>query len=417
MPGVDVGPFRMLTSVGWPSAPVGPALAFVGSFTTLGGVAFDNVAIYDTTAGVYLPNATYGRDPFGPNFAVNSAAVYQGDLYLGATNGDVYKRTGPQTYTQIYNAAAGPCVELVVWQNKLVIATREEYPVIWDGVTATPVDWSVDVGSTFELLVCALGVVTVASVERLCVLFETSSSAPINLWCATSDDGVAWTFTPVTPAAGGNYLGYTFAGGYGAWPAGRRRWVEDGSGRFYVYRNFDPDGNGAGNNSQGQVQRFDPATNTLAAWNAPNPPFITNQYPRFDYNGATNFQQASAAEVGGRLLVVGGQKRFSGDGVTFANCDRSVELLGTYGTGNAIGQVGGFLANEQAEIFQAHTGRIFVGFRDATQTGQVTQLGGGLVSGGAALRLATFDGSTWAAWPEQPNGSVRGVFELPALPT
>ncbi len=417
MPGVDVGPFRMLTGVGWPSAPTGPALVFVGGFTSLGGAAFDNVAVYDTTAGAYLSNATYGRDPFGPSFAPNSAAVYAGDLYLGATNGDVYKRTGPQTYTQIYNAASGPCVDLVVWQGKLVIATREEYPVIWDGVTSTPVDWSTDVGFTFELLVCALGVVTVAGTERLCVLFEAGSSAPITTYCATSDDGVAWTFTPVTPAAGFNYLYYGNPGGYGAFPAGRRRWVQDSAGRFYFYRNFTPDGTGAGNNLQGQVQRFDPATNTLSAWNAPNPPFITDEYPQFDYNGATTFQQASAAEVGGRLVVVGGQKRFSADGVTFANCDRSVELLGSYGSGNAIGQVGGFLANEQAEIFQAHTGRIFCGFRDGTQTGQVTQLGGGLISGGAALRLATFDGSAWAAWPEQPNGPVRGVFELSALPT
>lgn len=411
---VDLGPFQTASAVAWPSTVA--ALAFVGGFTTLGGVAFENVAVYDIATGLYLPNATYGRDPFGPSFLPCAAAVYDGDLYLGATNGDVYKRTGPQTYTLIYNAAAGPCNDLVVWQDNLVIATREEYPVIWDGVTATPVDWSADVGGTFELIVCALGVVTVAGVERLCVLFEIGSSSPISFWCATTDDGVAWTFTPTTPVAGFNPLNYGNPGGYGAFPNGRRRWVEDGAGRFYVYRNFLSDGNGAGNNIQGQVQRFDPATNTFSAWNAPNPPFITNQYPRFGYLGATTFQQASAAEVGGRLIVAGGQKEFTGDGVTFANCDRSVELLGTFGIGNAIGQVGGFLANEQCEIFQAHTGRVFVGFRDGTQTGQVTQRGGGLVSGGAALRLATFDGDVWAAWPAQPNSSVRGVFELGTLP-
>ena len=375
-------------------------LIFAGAFTTFGASARGFVAVYDEATGTYADNATWGVDLF-TRFSmgtVRKVAVFQNTLYVGTDDGSVWRCDKPG-WTQVIvgPGSSYPVLDMVPWQGNLVIARRFQALRLWDGATETMIEDAInypDGGYSCE----SLGVVTVGGVERLAFLWGADASPTFDWQPGYTDDGATWTYGTRLPSSGGETSDTA------------RRWCEN-SGEFYFIRHFDYTMSGSsGTNKAGQCKAYNPATNALATWNKSNPPFFSNKLPTFDFLTTTNYN-ASLATVGGTAVVIGEQTRFSPTNTTFTACDYSVKLATSAfdGTGDAVAAVGGYLSIFST-IFEAGGDFIFVGPADHSTAGVVTQNGGGTLSGGAGLRLVTFDGATWTAWPDQPNSGVWSVI-------
>lgn len=381
-------------------------LVFLGGFTTFGGTTLRKVAVYDPATGAYADNSIYGIEPFGAtNFDPTCACVYHGILYLGDNQGRLWEWTDPADFfdgrwTLVYDPGGSgdkSITGMVVWNDQLIFAGLRNHPQAWDGATITEFQDPALSGESADLFFYeGLAVVNVGGDDRVAFSYAIGNDATAMQFFCGYYDGAVWDYTPAT-------FGQT-SGGY-------RRWNRDGD-KFYFFHEIDTIGSGtAGTNQSSQVQRYDAQTHTLERWSIPNPPFTSGAIPRFDSNGAGEYD-SSVAMIGGHLLVVGDQERFAADGSTFSACDNSVGLTPTtFDAGTGIEAVGGFLS-VSAQIFTARPDKIFVGGDSA----QLTQYGGGLVGGGTSYRLATFDGSTWAAWPEQPNANITAVELLDSTP-
>ena len=380
-------------------------LVFGGGFTTFGAATHGYIAVYDEASGSYGDNSIWGAD-IGVRSSMGvprKVAVYQNTVYVGAGDGSIWRCNKPGWTQVIVGPGSGnPVLDMCVWQGYLVIARQHQALRLWDGASETMME---DAANYPEgLPSCeSLGVVTVGGVERLAFLWCLDLSPDFDWQPGYTDDGSTWTYGTRLISAGGSTSDNA------------RRWCES-SGEFYFIRDFEYAVSGSsGTNKMGQCKAYDPTTNTLATWQKPNPPGQSTRLPTFNITSSPLYN-ASLATVGGTAVVIGEQTQFSPTNVTFTACDRSVKLVpSTFGgTGDAVSSVGGFLSIA-ATIFEAGGDRIFVGPADHSTAAVVTQNGGGTISGGASLRLATFDGATWEAWPDQPNGGVWSVTRAASL--
>lgn len=382
-------------------------LVFGGAFTTFGGVGHQCVAVWRAATGTYDTPSLW-------NFSstVSKVTVVGSTLYV-ASGSQVYRANKPG-YTSI--ASLGSAIrDMCEWNGDLIIAGNFGLRR-WDGASLTTIAddtrWTsegyamqyasvraVDVGGSDVLAVWMhdndFGGTTI--VNCVPAYYDGSSWTYDNTWLGATD---AYTQALVATSAGLVAKRFQEIGGL-LWFVSRDR-INQGSSTHFQ-----------GTNRHAQIQAYDPVANQVYGWPVASDPF-SSDIDVFTIGTAC----AKVGSVGGKLLLAGQVTAYDPKGgVGSSACGRTEELTpATLGSGSGISNIGGF-RSVTATIYEPSGTLLFSGIEDTTGlvTGQVTQVGGGFIDSGASLRLATFDGATWASWPEQPNNGIYSIYEAPGL--
>lgn len=376
-------------------------LIFAGRFSTFGGVTHRGIAVWRAATGTYDDDADWGLG-FGATF--HKAMVVGSTLYL-SFDGEVWRCDKPGR-TSIFSG--GIVRDMCEWNGNLVIAANDGLWQ-WDGATLTQIaDDARFLGETMRYMTCHS--------------VPVGGNDVVAVWVYSSDpggtgevyirpgywDGSSWTFDD-TWAGSATHFSLMIASASNA--ANFKRAARVGNKLVAFIYNLDSLSNSAnytGTNRHCDVLSYDPDLNTTEGWCVSANPLATDIASFSSSNGA-----ATVGSVGGVVAVAGSITHFDPKGAPpIAAINRTVGLDPiAFSTGTGVIDVGGFLAVEST-IYEPNGTRLFVGI-EGTGTGTVSQFGGGTV--GTGLRLATFDGATWAAWPEQPNSGVSSVYEAPNL--
>lgn len=356
-----------------------PDVVFGGSFTSFGGETVSNVCFYN------VADDTIDTEPGGGSFRYDKFLLYTGDNKLyGIENRDFNQwRPSLGLWSQKQNGVNDMCN----WNGVVALALNTHVRT-WNGssITTLPTPSTPAGFDSIRLNHCAS--VTIDGTEMLVVAGYAQITTEEIIW-ASIWDGSNWVFDLLDDyPSPGSASAMTNNGGIQSIVV-----IDD---KIWFSHNIGVIGSGGFNGTNGHDRniRWDPAGGTYNGWSA-----LPTEF-RSDLTAPGAFSNVD------ELKLFNGCLYSYGDSGTW-----SFHLIFPNFLNTRLVRMGSPVVNNGTTItdFNGHINpRLFEVADDliwSSADAPAQQVDGSIMNDGETLRLITFDGSTWSAYPAQPDDS------------